>query len=54
MSYDLSKKNSQSKTNHIIDLRSDTVTKPSIEMRKIMAGTVSWRWHCKGLWIGQY
>ena len=37
MSYDLSKKNSQPKTNHIIDLRSDTVTKPSIEMRKIMA-----------------
>ena len=38
MSYDLSKKISQPKTNHIIDLRSDTVTKPSIEMRKIMAG----------------
>ena len=37
MSYDLSKKISQPKTNHIIDLRSDTVTKPSIEMRKIMA-----------------
>ena len=37
MSYDLSKKNPQPKTNHIIDLRSDTVTKPSIEMRKIMA-----------------
>ena len=37
MSYDLSKKISQPKTNHIIDLRSDTVTKPSFEMRKIMA-----------------
>ena len=37
MSYDLSRKISQPSTNHIIDLRSDTVTKPSIEMRKIMA-----------------
>ena len=37
MSYDLSKKISQPNTNHIIDLRSDTVTKPSFEMRKIMA-----------------
>ena len=36
MSYDLSKKISH-QTNHLIDLRSDTVTRPSVEMRRIMA-----------------
>ena len=36
MAYDLSKKfNNQS--NQLIDLRSDTVTKPTLGMRKIMA-----------------
>ena len=36
MSYDLAKKVSHH-SNHLIDLRSDTVTKPSIGMRKVMA-----------------
>ena len=36
MSYDLAKK-MPNHSNHLIDLRSDTVTKPTNEMRKIMA-----------------